>query len=432
MEYSHNLRINFFLIISVCCSTAYASPYTLLNADKYRDTVTLSRNKISELLQELNPVRKHNADTQIAFIAHQLENIPYLYQNGMGEGDWQPSSRIYQPDAMHLNQNPVYRLDGLNCQTLVQVAMALYHSRSLAQFDQNYLKIAYGAAGNPDGEIVRYYNRNNFIDADFNPVNEKNGLLRDVTSHGALAEYSREVNANISRQQWFLHQRYQLNHHIQVLKEDSGPLMLERYKTIYTALPFKNFDKQEITMSYIPKENLVMRQDDNTYIPNRKLLDAIPTPAIAEIIRDPERWKDYGIKVKNILGTELTVSHLGLLYRQNFKQSDLIYQKTQCRWNQNRKKICDVTPVYCEKKSCRELMFTHATNAHPAGYYWYANEDGNFVCSPTLPDDENLKVTRCNRVVSLPFAAYLMDYQLGYYTNLDVPSILGVHVEKLG
>src|SRR5258708_2678106 len=100
----------------------------------------------------------------------------------MGEGDWQPNSSIYQSGAAHLRQDPVYRLDGLDCQTFVQVAMALLHANSLDQFDNSILNIAYGAAGNSSEGIVHFYNRNNFADGDFNPVNENNGWLSDVTS----------------------------------------------------------------------------------------------------------------------------------------------------------------------------------------------------------------------------------------------------------
>jgi hypothetical protein len=242
----------------------------------------------------------------------------------MGEGDWQPKSFVYSPDAIHIKQNPVYRMDGLNCQTLVQVAMALYYSNQLSAFDRHYLKIAYGAAGNPDGEIVRYYNRNNFIDADFNPVNQRNGWLIDVTSHGVLAPYSKQIHATITRQKWFLRQRYHLADNIQVLAEASGPLMLDRFKTVYTALNFPHFDAEAITMSYLPKEMLAIRQEDDSFKPNQPLLDKIPTPAIVEIVRDPNRWNDYGIKVKDIIGTEETISHLGLLYRQTFKHGELI------------------------------------------------------------------------------------------------------------
>lgn len=430
MAYYRNLRISFCLMLMCLCTSSSANAsYTVLNNDKYHETIAESRTKISDILNQLQNKRHLNANTQIAFIADQLSDIPYIYQNAMGEGDWQPTSKTYQGDAIHLRQNPVYRMDGLNCQTLVQVAMALYHARNLDQFDKNYLKIAYGSAGNPDGEVVRFYNRNNFIEADFNPVNQRNGWLQDVTSKGELAPYAEYLQVNITRKNWFLHQRFQRDH-IEVLDESSGDAMLSRFNTIYKELSFPRFESEDISMSYLPKEKLVIRKSDDSFIPNQALLNLIPTPAIAEIVRDPDKWNYYGIKIKNITGSEIAVSHLGLLYRKNFKKDELIYQKTQCKWNVERKKICEVTPVRCEKKNCQELMFTHATNGYSRGYYWYSLSDGKYICSPVKPG-AGTAYTSCNRVVSVPFYDYLTDYQSGNFTVMDVKSIVGIHIEKL-
>lgn len=414
-----------FLLCIFAAAAVDAAPYTILNAEQYHETVQASRNKITKILADLKSKPHLDANAQMAFIISELSDIPYIHQNGMGEGDWQPASNTYLPGAIHTRQNPVYRLDGLNCQTLVQVAMALYHSRQLSQFDKNYLNIAYGAMGNPQGEIVHYYNRNNFIDADFNPVNERNGWLVDVTS---TSPYAKNIHASITRKKWFMQQRYQPMENIQVLSASSGPLMLERYKTVYGSLNQPNFIRQEIVMSYIPKETLVLQQEDDSYTPNQALLDKIPTPAIAEIVRDPASWQDYGIKVKDIIGSELTVSHLGILYRQTFKRDELIYRKISCSADAGHS--CEVTPIFCQKKFCRELMFAHATNAYHQHDYWYQAADGHYVCSPKKPVIPT-RYTTCNRVVSLPFYDYLTDYQSGYYTNMDVRSILGVHVEKL-
>src|SRR5262245_42930390 len=139
MEYCRNFRIRFFLLTWICLGSSYANPsWTLLNADQYHETVSASRSKISEILNQLKTKPHLNANDKIALIANELVDIPYIYRNGMGEGDWQSTSFTYQPAALHVKQNPVYRLDALNCQTLVQITMALYHSDNLAQFEKNY------------------------------------------------------------------------------------------------------------------------------------------------------------------------------------------------------------------------------------------------------------------------------------------------------
>lgn len=406
-----------------------SSPYTLLDAEKYKKTVESSRQKIKYLLQSLSSKRNQHDDQQITFIVQKLLDIPYAQENGMGEGDWQPSSTVYKPGAVHLNQNPVYRLDNVNCQTFVQIVMALLYSYNLVQFDKNYLKISYGAAGNPAQEIVRYYNRNNFVDADFNPVNQRNGLLTDATSSGMLAPYSKTIHATITRQKWFLNQQKNLADNVLVLHHAIGPRMVQRFTTIYSKLDFPHFNSEEITMSYIPKEWLAIKQTDGGFKPNQTLLKKIPTPAIVEMVRDVKKWNLFGIKIKDLIGSELTISHMGLLYKQTFKYNELIYYKTTCTNENTSYKTCNAAPVTCQKSYCNELMFAHATNALPMNYFWYQKSNGDYVCSPRLP--AGTTYTRCNRVVALPFYDYLTDYQLGYYQNMDMPSLIGIHIEKL-
>lgn len=410
--------------------TASSYQFTVLNPEAYRQNVAQSRARISQILKRLQPYRQQSLDEQVALITQQLIDTPYFANDAMGEGDWQPKSQVYQPGAVHIDQQPVYRLDGLDCQTFVQTVLALLHAKSLDTFDQTYLKVAYGAAGNPNGELVRYYNRNNFIDGDFNPVNQANGWLRDATSQDRLADYSHTLTATITRQRWFLTQQQSLDDHIQVLARSSGEAMVKRFTTVYASLPFPHFDKQPIAISYLPKENLVQRESDGTFAPNHNLLAQIPTPAIAEMVRDVNRWSLYGRKIKDIIGTELTISHLGLLYRQAFKKGELIYQKTTCGYNANGRKTCRVMPVICERTQCHELMFTHATDVYPFNFFWYQAANGQMVCSP-FPPPKGVKQTSCNRVISLPFFDYLTEFQQGYYWNMDMPSFLGVHLEKL-
>jgi hypothetical protein len=402
--------------------------YTLLDAAQYQQIVTASRDKVQQVLEALQPYRQQNPDAQIAFIAQQLTDIPYTESGAMGEGDWQPGALTYHPGAVHVQQNPVYRLDSMDCQTLVQVALGLFYANNLPQFEKTIVHMTYGAAGNPHGEYIHYFNRNNFIDGDWNPINQHQGFLTDATK-GVLAPYSAKTSAIISRQQWFANQIHDLGN-VRVLAEKNGPAMAQRFQTTYMNLSYPRFQREKVTMGYVPKEKLALLQADGNYQPNEELLAKIPTPAVAEIIRDAKIWRHGGRLVKNTIGTELTVSHLGLLYRQHFQRGELIYQKITCAAVYRREQVCQVTPVTCEKSHCDELMFTHATISHPDGYYWYQQPSGNFVCS-SLPPTHSTRYTHCNRVESLPLFAYLTNFQYGHYWYMQDPSLLGVHIEEL-
>lgn len=406
-----------------------ASDYTILDATKYQRTVNDSRIKIQLILNELQILPEQNTNKRIAFIARQLSDIPYIFSGAMGEGDWQPSSSIYQPGAVHVRQDPVYRLDGLDCQTFVQVAMGLFYSHDSNQFDKNILKISYGAAGNPSGEIVHYYNRNNFIDADWNPLNQHHGWLTDVTAKSDLAAYAKTTSATITRQKWF---SFQQNYpsYARVLTEADGPAMAKRFLTTYTTLNYPNFDSENISIAYLPKEKIAIQQSDGSYQPNQDLLDKIPTPAVVEIVRDAKKWTIGGKNIKEVIGSELSISHMGLLYRKRFHHGDLIYRKISCNYDDKHQKICNVTPIVCQQKHCNELMYVHATDSHPNDYFWYKQPDGNYTCS-SQPPTNHIGYTKCNRVEQQPLFNYLTDYQYGSYWYMNSPSILGVHVEKL-
>jgi len=403
--------------------------YTVLDAEEYKGIFSSSRHKIEKIIKKLQPFKHENLNTKVALIIKELIDIPYIQSDGMGEGDWISTSLTYQRSNLHVQQNPVYRLDGLNCQTFVQIVMALLHADNLAQFDESILKISYGAAGNPNGEIVRYYNRNNFIDGDFNPINQRNGWLQDVTLQKNFAPYSKTTHATITRQKWFIRQQQNLTESVKVLHTENGPAMVNRFRTTYSALNFPRFNSESITMSYLPKENLALSQSHEGYKPNQILLDQIPTPAIVEIVRDVNKWNLYGVKIKNMIGTELTISHLGILHRQTFKNGELIYRKITCAYV-NSQKICRVAPITCQKKQCQELLLTHATDAYPINYLWYKKSDGEYACTSKQPPI-GIHYTNCNRVTTLPLYDYLTTYQMGSYWAMELPSILGIHIEKL-
>lgn len=405
-------------------------PYTVLDAREYATTVSQTRAGIEQLLQALQPYRQQDANAQIAFIAQQLIDIPYLSSGAVGEGDWQAAALHYQPGAVHIRQDPVYRLDGFNCQTFVQFVMAMLYANNLDDFDQTMLAISYGAAGNPHGEIVHSYNRNHFIDGDWNRVNQRNGWLTDVTARGGLAAYALRNHATLTRQNWFLLRQQDTATSVRVLDKANGPAMAQRSATLYTALPYPNFMTENVAISYTPKEILGLKQANGDYLPNQTILDLIPTPAILEIVRDPKKWILAGKNIKDVMGSETSISHLGLLYRQTFKRGSLIYHHISCDYNPLNQGVCHVTPITCQKTQCHELMFTHATDAYPRQFYWYQQTSGNVVCSATKPAT-GIAYTHCNRVEAIPLFEYLTRYQYHGYRYITDPSIVGIHIEHL-
>lgn len=416
------------LMLQLFAITANAKQFTVLNMDDYRYSVLMARSQIRHILSLLHNTSVQNKDEKIAFLAHHFFDIPYAYDDAMGEGDWQADSLNYKPGDVHIIQDPVYRVDRMDCQTFVQVMMALYHATELRQFEKNLIHVAYGAAGNPSNEFVRYYNRNNFIDGDFNPVNQKNGWLKDVTAVGPLSAYAEKTKVILSRLNWFFQQQQHMPDYVRVLREDDGSKMVERFIDVYPRLYFPNFASERITIAYLPKNTLALKQSNGDYKENEKIFKQIPTPAIVEIVRDAKKWNINGKNIKELIGTETSISHLGIAYRKIFKQGELIYNKITCSY-QDSQRQCDVKPIYCKEKSCPELMFLQATDSYPPSFYLYHN-DQHLLCSAE-PPAHNKRITMCNRVIELPLFDYLTDYQYGWYRIMQDNSILGLHIEKM-
>lgn len=406
---THNfLKVNILGAGILLAGQLYAADDTMLNQHAYQQTVRISRAKITAYLKHAELPSQGNE--RIDNIVEKLRDIPYRFTGAMGEGDWQPAAKQYQPGAVHLDQDPVYRLDGLDCQTFVQMTMALLYANNLNQFDEYYRQIAYGALNLYASDQIYYANRNHFVEADFNRVNEARGFLQDVTSTGALGFYAKDITFSISKKAWFLKK--------QLFYQDD-------VRVFHGFMPHD----QTIRFSYLPKQSLALMGEDGQYIPNQGLLDLIPAPAIAEIVNDPKRWSMNGRLMKDVIGTEMSVSHFGVLYRKTFHQGEVIYQRVRCGREEGELQ-CQVKSIVCEKSVCRELMFSHATDMYPSHFYWYRLPDGRYTCSSDKPASKT-PYTTCNRVESLPFFNYLTNYQFGAYWYMNTPFILGVHVEKL-
>ncbi len=437
------LQIISLLSISLLTYAQPAPHYTVINDYDYHSVVSQSRRDVNNwlfALNEFNVKGQCNAaclNKKIIYLAQELAGIPYSYEGAQGEGDWQLGSWRYVGGAKHIQQDPVYRTDELDCQTLVQLILALLHSKDLAQFDQTILRIDYGAAGEPANRLS-YYNRNHFMSADFIPINQKNGFLNDMTGRGSLAKYSRTTEALLDRQRWFQFKArpLEISDNVRVLSEKNGQRMAAILASDYPNR-YKKFPTRRVNVSYISKEEFILKERQRNgvmhYFSNEELIDQIPTPALVVIVRDSQRWAEYvdgrRIFIKDYIGTELSESHVGIVYRQNFHRGEVVAHEIECHYGFFFNKVCEVMPRICTQETCNELMFLAASSAYPDGYYWY-QKNGQYVCSAYKPN-YNTHYTSCNRVTSMPLTDYLMQYHYGRYIYMQRPSILGIHFERI-
>lgn len=378
-------------------------------------------------IEKLLAQRKNfsSTDSYIQFLGSYFLDRPYTEHGAQGEGDWcGPITR----GCVHIRQDPVYRTDKFNCQTLTQVILAIIESHNLDEFNKNIVAIVYGATGNND---ISFYNRNNFIVPDWNRDNEEQHFLANATDKGILSDYVKTTSANVDRQAWFAHlaNKRNIKYAVRVLNARDGLTMHKQFSDKYPS-KFYQFKPEKFSVDYIPKTELVLPIEKNktlTYQPNTKMLAALPTPSVVEIVRDTKTWKYYRLPIKKAIGTESSISHMGLLYRQQFKYNEIIYQKITCM----REQVCIIKPIRCTQKTgCNEAMFLHATIGYPGKHYFYKDTSGNYRCTRKKPY-YGQQYSSCNRVMALPIQDYLMNYQGGKYIYMTTPSILGIHIEKI-
>ena len=383
-------------------------PYHYLDWDEDIRSITryLRQHKINSITQK------------IQYIATQFLDRPYaIAGNTQGESNWSVTAK---GGTVHVKQDPIYRTDEFDCQTLVQTILALIHSTNLKTFQQTIIKVEYGGGG--AGNAIHYYNRNNFASADFNKVNERHGFLQDVSPKGLPV-----VHAIIDKDNWFKVQAKNLKTSVRVLQSKEGAAMAKRFAN-YAKL--YRFRKKNVPLSYYPKESLVKCNKDLSYCkPNERMIAKLPTPAVIEITRDTHQWKVGKKLIADVIGTQLNVSHMGILYDERFHRGAIIYQKITCELKRKRK-VCFVQPVICKKRhGCLEKMYLAATDAYPNNYY-YVDTNGHYQCTARLPKGITQPVY-CNRVSAMPIGAYLASYQYGTYRYMKKPSIVGIHLEKI-
>ncbi|WP_280123883.1 hypothetical protein [Coxiella endosymbiont of Ornithodoros amblus] len=123
--------------------------------------------------------------------------------------------------------------------------------------------------------------------------------------------------------------------------------MYHRFKNKYST-PFHTFSLEIVTIAYVPKETFVKKSVDSKgtvhYQPNLKLINQIPTPSVIEIVRNVKQWRINEKNIKEVIGSELNVSHFGLLYRDRFSYGSTILKKITCGKNKAGNKVCSVTP----------------------------------------------------------------------------------------
>jgi|GEM_PF-576259 len=423
-------------------TAATTKPYTVIPYD-YNSVLQESQNDINQLISENSnrntPESINQLVENVGYYFEHTKHTPYNAVGAMGEGDW-CNNNFNVRGCPHTQQDPIYRTDVLDCVTLVNIAMGLINSHTLAEFNNNIFHIAYGAnqwSNKYPANEVSYRNCDNFVSGSFNPINQKNKRLEDVTAHGVFSNLVKQTQATITRAKWFAFQAEPdvIASHVRVLEDKDGNAMADKLSDPDN---FNAFPSQPVTIQYIPKNILVnkvtLSSQHTIYIADESKINQIVTPAVVEIVRDVNKWNIGTKNIRDIIGSGINVSHVALLYHHKFLYGQTIYHQIRCNYNAKKQKICSVNPIVCnQRQGCYKVMMLAATDAYPDGYVWSHNVNTkNYYCtsSDDIPTGAT-PITACNRVMTMPLGDYLTRYEYGHYTFMDSPSIVGINVERI-
>lgn len=270
-----------FLILIIAPSLTFSSPEEIL-ANK-------EIHLLYDKLQKNNQI--NSTEKKLYFISNYFLGKPYLL-GALGEGD-----------RGKYDQFPLYRTDAFDCITYVETVLALTFSNNLHEFKKTLPKLRY-----KDG-IISYPTRNHFPSVDWNPNNQKQNFLKDITKtinekNGKRAYKMAE--AIIDKPSFYAHLKEgNLRVHNSNTSEKTNLLNEMRkegaqFKPVLGKIPF------------IPLSVLFSQSGQ----PNNFIFNQIPNGSIIEIVRP--NWD-----LTKVIGTHQNVSHIGFVF---IEKGELIFR----------------------------------------------------------------------------------------------------------
>ncbi len=216
-------------------------------------------------------------------ISAKFKNRPYTL-GPLGEG----KTGLFDID-------PLYRTDRFDCTTYVSTVLALANSNNLKEFKKLIIAIRYNK------NTISYVQRNHFMTVDWNIANKNKGYIKDIThlikdkEGRAIAQ---KATAYFNKREWYKHTK------AKQLRLANTAKTRKKLTKLYETT--KNIPSNYGSLNYLPLSKLFNHEKE----PNEFLFKQIPTNTIIEIVRP--NWD-----LKNKIGTNINVSHLGFGIRKN-------------------------------------------------------------------------------------------------------------------
>lgn len=254
---------------------------------------------IEIIYNQLNSQSELTSSERLDFISQFFLNKPYRL-GPLGEGE-----------KARFDQYPLYRTDGFDCITYVETVLAIYSSSDVPSFRENIINIRY-LEGN-----VSYISRKHFPSTDWNPSNQRQHYLNDITAFIVDKNNSpvyQIASAVIDKPSFYDH----LDQSSIRLKSNNEQLNAQRLQELKKM--GGNTQATLGTIPYIPLTALYSTEGKA----RESVFNQIPDGSIIEIIRP--NWD-----LTDQIGTHQNVSHIGFVFRKNdiliFRDASSLKQK---------------------------------------------------------------------------------------------------------
>lgn len=214
------------------------------------------------------------------------------------------------------DQSPSYRSDAFDCLTYASTVLALLNANTVAEFKEMIQKINY------QNGLVAYQNRNHFTSIEWNPNNQKQGLIQDITMNIHDQDnqpVAKMLSVYINKKAWYEQKTLSSIKLLAPISSEKQQQLLQQLRGFS-----KEMSNQDSHLLYIPKTVLFDKQGQ----PDQFIFDQIPSGSIVEIVR--VNWSG-----EPPAGINLDVSHLGFAVRTS---QGLIYREA----SQIKRKVIDV------------------------------------------------------------------------------------------
>jgi hypothetical protein len=268
----YSIRTLFILLFISMMGVLYAAPDSRVEEQQANPI-------ISSLYDKLNQEKTLPMPDRLDKISGIFLQKPY-YLGALGEGL-----------AGRYDQYPLYRADAFDCLTFVETVLAIALAHDLTSFQKNMKHIRY-----QDGK-VSYITRNHFTDLDWNPNNQRQGFLEDITTRVRDEQQhpiAQMAEAEIDKPSWYQHITVD---RIRLVKPDADAQKQRLDELIKKG---QSFPLATARIPYLPLTALFDADGE----PKERIFKQIPNGVVIEIIRP--NWD-----LRDKIGSHLNVSHLG-------------------------------------------------------------------------------------------------------------------------